>query len=189
MNARDYIQLTEAGMLSISYLGDNLDMNAIAVIQLNLQAIAEKVAAEIIGDNVVEDPRTAYSPGIKGRFEYTLNPTIRLVPKEIRIGSLFEYATPFVSILLNPDIRAALQGVMGNIIFSVAQSSYGNYFSTKTKEEILETPPTQVDVGSNVAAIVVALAQHGPQAFTIRHTGADGSYTEVEIKPNPNKDI
>ncbi|MCD5364067.1 hypothetical protein [Chromobacterium aquaticum] len=185
MHARNYTELPEAGVLAIEYCGENLDMNAIAVIQLNLQAIAEKVAAHVTGVRISEDVRTAFSPGITGRFEYTLNPTIRLVPNEIRIGSLFEYVIPFVPILTDPDVRAAMQGVLGNIIFTIGNSTPGNYFQAETKGKTPRAATPQIEIGPNVAAIAVALAQHGPQGLTIRHKAPDGSVTEVEIKPNP----
>ena len=66
MHARNYTELSEAGLLAIEYRGENLDMNAIAVIQLNLQAIAEIVAAHMTGARMQDDVRTAFSPGIAG---------------------------------------------------------------------------------------------------------------------------
>ncbi len=185
MHARNYTELSEAGLLAIEYRGENLDMNAIAVIQLNLQAIAEIVAAHMTGARMQDDVRTAFSPGIAGRFEYTLNPAIRLVPNEIRIGSLFEYVIPFIPILADADVRAAMQGVFGNIIFAIGNSTFGKYFRTETKGQTPQMVTPQIEVGPNVAAIAVALAQHGPQGLTIRHKAPDGSVTEVEITPNP----
>jgi hypothetical protein len=185
MHSRNYTALPEAGTLAIEYQGDNLDMNAIAVIQLNLQAIAEKVVANMAGIRISEDIRTAFSPGIVGRFEYTLNPAIRLVPNEIRIGSLFEYVIPFIPILVDPDVRAAMQGVLGNIIFTIGSSTFGNYFRTETKGQAPQAVTPQIEIGPNIAAIAVVLAQHGPHGLTIRHKAPDGSVTEVAITPNP----
>jgi hypothetical protein len=183
MHARNYTALSEAGLLAIEYNGENLDMNAIAVIQLNLQAIAEKVVADLADVRIPQNIQTAFSPGIVGRFEYTLNPTIRLVPSEIRIGSLFEYVVPFVPIIADPDVRAAMQGVLGNIIFAIGHSSLGNYFKTKTTGQVTQADNSQAEVGPNVAAMAVALAQHGSHSIKISHKRADGSVTEVEITP------
>jgi hypothetical protein len=185
MYARNYTAAPEAGTLTIDYNGEHLDMNAIAVIHLNLQVIAENVLENMLDDNIPQDMRRAFSPGITGRFEYSLNPTIRLVPTEIRIGSLFESVIPFIPLLADADVRAAMQGVLGNIIFTIGCASFGAYFSTETKGQPLQPIPTPIDVGANIAAIAVALAQHGPHALKIKYTGVDGSVTEVEINPGP----
>ena len=185
MHARNYTELSEAGLLAIEYHGENLDMNAIAVIQLNLQAIAEMVVAHMTDARIPEEVRTAFSPGITGRFEYTLNPAIRLVPNEIRIGSLFEYVIPFIPILADADVRASMQGVFGNIIYAIGNSALGKYFRAEIKGQSPQVVTPQIEVGPNVAAIAVALAQHGPQGLTIRHKAPDGSVTEVVITPNP----
>jgi hypothetical protein len=185
LHTRNYTAFDEAGVLAIEYQGENLDMNALAIIHLNLQAISEKVATNMAGARASKDTRTAFSPGVVGRFEYTLNPDIRLVPNEIRIGSLFEYAIPFIPILTDPDVRAAMQGVLGNIIFAIGNSTLGNYFKAETKGLTSQVEAPNVEVGPNVAAIAVAIAQHGTQSLKIRHKAADGSETEVEITPNP----
>lgn len=184
MHARNYTVAAEAGTLTIDYNGEHLDMNAIAVIHLNLQAIAEKVLESMLEDKIPQDIRRAYSPGISGRFEYTLNPNIRLVPNEIRIGSLFETITPYIPRINKQDIRPAMQGVLGNIIFAIGCATFGEYFYTETKIPATPEPQSRVDVGAHVAAIAVVLAQHGQNSLKIKYTGADGSVMEVEINPS-----
>jgi hypothetical protein len=214
----EYNEIEEAGKLKVFYEGPTLDLLTIGRLQINLHRIIEHVAIVTLGENEsvldflkfdhISITRKQFStmwrryPDFRRRGypifypELYLNednfadaPIVRTTCHRAEVGSWEqELGFAIISTLSHPDIRAALQGLGGNILYAIMNSGLRGISAIKGCEPRSNDPSSNFDpfdVGPNVADIAKHLIAHGgskAKKLTITHTRKDQESDEIEIK-------
>jgi hypothetical protein len=214
----EYDEIEEAGKLKIFYEGPTLDLLTIGRLQINLHRIIEHVAIVTIGENesVLDRLKFDLIPITRKQFstmwrryphfrrrgyprfypELYLNednfedvPIVRTTCYRAEVGSWEqELGFTIISTLSHPDIRAALQGLGGNILYAIMNSGLRGISAIKGCEPRSNNTSANFDpfdVGPNVAEIVKVFVDHGgskAKKLTITHTRNDQESEKIEIE-------
>lgn len=173
--------------LYIEYTGGPLDMFAVGVINLHLQYMLDKAAANTLLDHGYSHVLERWAEAKRNRFGWSVSTYEPLVSTEIRqlqSGSLYEVIalglTAIVPVASDPNVRAVLQGITANFMWMLMTKAVRGMFLRGSSP-----PPAPrympFDVNGNVRAMVRALNRAGtPGAeLRIRHRAPDGEETEI----------
>jgi hypothetical protein len=195
-----YAHLEEAGTLSLLYDGPLLDLLTLGTMQIEMQGMADRVATALLAREGLVDVDRPWlmfrkpQPFIRQRsFGRVLTDEpvpVRLVSRRIRCESPLEQDLIFLvpAILADPDVRAVLQGIAGNIVTSVAASGIRGLKSLCNWGTSRSAHP--VDLGPEVRRLAMALARNanGQHArLTVVHSHGDQKF-EVELTIEPHDD-
>ena len=181
----NYENIEEAGVLSIYFNGNKLDLYSLAIFQINLQEIVDEVSNSYLQGMIktLENGRRN-----KKRFLFSNYSDSRIIRSEIRhIGSdslTQEIGFQVSSVLADADVRAVLNGLASGIIFAILSCGVKGIFKKKKKrpERFAYVP----NVGENVRPIVQILSQNGGGKLTFK-SKIDNEVEEiVEIEINSN---
>jgi hypothetical protein len=183
-----YEHLEEAGMLTIKAYGFDFDVYALGLFHLHLQEIFDKVAAAYLTESFPFD-RSRNSPCERRDKRRMLPecapPVLRAEIRTINNGSLCEelaFAVP--AVLADADVRAVLLGFASNVLFAIASSGASSLKQESTRQT---KPPTRnPDVGDNVRAIALILAENQGGTITLTSKSPRGTESHVTIHVNAN---
>ena len=138
-------------------------------------------------------PETPYDvPLVRTTTPYDV-PLVRTTCHRAEVGSWYqELGFAAALILTNPDVRASLQGLGGNILYAMLNSGLRGVEVVKGKirdhkpRGNVETPPTYdpYDIGPNLMNVAKHLVDNGgsdAKSLTIKHKIKDGE-SEVQIR-------
>jgi hypothetical protein len=189
----EYEPLETSGRLSMSYQGSNIDLSTHAVIQINLQAIIDKVSIGLLvsagyldGDRY--PPRNPLSVSRRIPLNYT-----RLVRGEVaaaNTGSYFqEISFSIASVIASQEGQAILLNLASNVIWAISTSGVRGVIS-----RFRSPPPNRnegwarrndpFDIGPNVRDMVIAIAQERPNdeiRVAFRETQAEDREVVVTV--------
>jgi hypothetical protein len=192
----DGFQLLDgAGKLRIEWDGPRLDLYSIAILQLNLQEIVERVGFWIVSEAGLLYPlpgRSGPRRGWRGLPSWQPTPRfIRAVPDAILVGSLFqEVSFVIANVLADADMRAVLQNLAANVVWAIGASKVKGIRTVEgppppaLRESYRERDP--VEIGPNLRATVIALSEavpHGSASISISSNGTTRD-TQVRIHIN-----
>lgn len=185
----EYQNLEESGRLRIDYQGNKMDTYTLAILNLNLQDIIDKVAYSSLHREGLLGPRHKRFRPRSALPTYSDVRLIRAEVTEIRSGSLFEEISFFIpAILADANVRAVLQGVVANIIFAIGTSGIRGISNTNNNEydqsEYRRRLPRDPEIGGNLRDITMALAENGGGEIEFSHQTPNGTKTKVKIKVN-----
>lgn len=173
-----------AGKLVVQWEGEPLDLYSIAILQLNLQEIVERVGSWLVSEAGLLYPLPGRPRIWRGLPPWQPSPRIlRAVPEAIHVGSLFQEISFFIAnVLADRDFRTVLQNLAAHIVWAVSVSDVRG---VRREQVPPPAPPLRsyyrdrsdpVEIGPNLRATIVALAEsvpNGEAAITLRSTGTE----------------
>jgi hypothetical protein len=142
----DFEQIEEAGQLDVQVSGDTLDAYTLGILNVNLQAIVDKVAAFLLMRADLIDPisrrRFYYPPQYRRTIETYGSRMVKVRVDHISAGSLYEtlsFAIP--AVLADPNVKAILQNLAANIVWAISISGVRGIVRTSAAPE--PTGPAQ----------------------------------------------
>lgn len=183
--------LEESGRLRIEYQGDKLDAYTLAILNLNLQDIIDKVAYSSLHREGLLGPSHRRFRPRSALPTYSDSRIIKAEVSEIRSGSLFEEISFLIPVVLaDANVRAVLQGLVANIIFAISTSGIRGVFGQQPKDydsrDFRRRLPSDPEIGGNLRDITMALSENGGGEIEFSHQTPNGTKTKVKIKVNEN---
>ncbi len=180
-----------AGRLLVQWEGEPLDLYSMAILQLNLQEIVERVSYWLVAEAGLLYPLPGRPRNWRGLPPWQPVPRIiRAIPDTITVGSLFQEVSFFIAnVLADGDFRSVLQNLAANIIWAVSVSGVRGVRGEPlapagTLRSHYRERPDPVEIGPNLRATIIALAESVPQgnaSITLRSTGTEH---DVQIRIN-----
>jgi len=184
----DFEQLDEAGKLDVRVNGDTLDAYALGVLNLNLQAVVDKVAEFLLTRADLVNPLSRQRPPNIPRYRRAIeiygSRMVRTRVDHVSSGSLYEtlsFAIPFV--LADPNVRAILQNLAANIVWAISISGIRGIVKVSDQPE--PSGPAQ-DISYRFATLP-DIFEVGPNARDIIQTMAEsnaGKSWSIEMSSN-----
>ncbi len=187
----EYLPFEDAGTLDIEYEGPVLDLYALAIFELEFHRIIQKAVDYSFQELIILKKHPFFPVAFihplffhegfefpeKGResiIRYRGFPLVKGQVHHIELGSLSQ-AIVFViaSVVNNPDFRAILQGLGGNILYGIFHSGIRSIKAISGKFTEAPKPPVfdPLDLGPNMLKIVKALVDN-----------SNGKATKLKIK-------
>jgi len=185
-----YDEVESIAPLSLEYQGPTLDLYTLGVLQMNLQEIVDKVSHDLLRDEELVGiyfQRYRYNGNISHFFNGRI---VKANVKHISSGSLYEDITfSVLAAVSDSDVRAVLQSLGAAIIFEIVKTGYAKLTkhreSNNTNSSIRKRhkhPTKSFDVGPNIRAIVIALAENGGGQLKIKSKSEEGGDIEIDIE-------
>jgi len=176
----------EAGVLTVEWTGLPLDLYAMGVLEINLQEIVDKVVYRIAAQERIV-PSPFMRPSLRGlRPDLPYPRFLRAEIRTLSTGSLSqEVVFLLAAVLSDPTMRAVLSGVASNIVYAIGVSALKGVISRPERPprrglRSWQGRPDPIDIGPNLRAVALALAQNGSQAAELRVT-ADGPEGKTQV--------
>lgn len=180
-----YVELVEAGVLSVQYEGSSIDASALAIVQIELQKAISGLASSLL---ISQELLGEVKDSLVNTEEYPeahVGCLVKLMVKEIKSGSFGEILTIWLpAIIASPDVRAVLQNLFANFVWNV---SYLRFKEGKVCSDPISCSKNvglTYDVGPNLTRIVTALAKNGTGKVKLTHSTERGENSEVLIEIN-----
>ena len=158
-----YEPLEEAGHLTIKYEGPDLDLYSFALLQLHLQGIIDRVAyADLerlyrFSSSVRRYRRTGFF------YDHEPQSIVRSEVSRLEYGSYELELSFFIASFADPDLRAALQGFAGNVIYAISRSGLNvvrRYLRGEPRgQKNRDGSRDLFDVGPNIRGIVKQVSE------------------------------
>jgi len=189
-----YESLEEAGTLEVTLTGDAPDLDALGFFQVHFQEIIDRVSYWVAIEGGLVPPGRWNSPHIRrlGRAFRLGEPGPLVKGRVVGVssGSLIqEIGFALAVVVADSDMRAILQNLAANVVWAICNSGIRGVRSCFNNSNI--NRPNSVrpsnrrdpaDIGPNLRAIVLALAESGHTAEIHVKSKVNGKVTqEVEI--------
>lgn len=173
----NYIPLEEVGTLELIYSGSTPSLHDFCVFNLELHQLVNDVALSLIREYSAphilgEISRIHFPPYSVGNehafvreFPSIGYPLISVRIDTILVGSFEELLSfDILAALANPDVRAVLQNLVANVVW-IMGSHLGTVVKGKLIKPKLVVP--QLDIGSNLRAVLLEYLQHSGESVKI----------------------
>ena len=175
----------QAGSLEIEYQGEPLDLRHFGQFHVALALFIEKVIIGLFRQENVRVPEV-------NDFYFTqswlsLRDIIRVEVSKVQIGSLNETIAFVVYVLAQPDMRAILQNLAANVVWTISTigAPYISRRQVRTPEPIAYSPLKResLDIGQNLREVMMAILSNGDKdtELTFRYRSPSQEVMEVTL--------